>query len=202
MQPSQPVGERDAGRETGPLAFYAAVAAVASVIFAVISLAPREGGVAKYRWSFLFLVPIVWALVALRRRLALRPVPFGLFALALVLHDLGAFGWYQRKFVGVQYDWYVHALFGFVGGLIVARLLQIRVGLGGPMLAALVVLVVTGFGGLHEIVEAASTWVLGTEYGMLVTGADNPYDTQEDLLCNVVGSVAAAVVRRFVRGWA
>jgi len=202
MQPSQPGDERGPGDDTGPRAFYVLVAAVASVIFAAISLVPSEGGVAKYRWSFVFLVPIAWLFVALRRRLALRPVLFGLFALALVLHDLGAFGWYQRKIAGVQYDWYVHTFFGFVGGLIVARILEVRVGLRGRALAPLAVLVVTGFGGLHEIMEAASTWVLGTDYGMLVTGADNPYDTQEDLLCNVVGSSVAVVLRRFVRGLA
>jgi uncharacterized membrane protein YjdF len=187
---------------SGPLAFYVAVAAAASVVFAWISLFPREGGVAKYRWSFVFLVPIVWVVIALRRRLALRPVVFALFAIALVLHDLGAFGWYQRKVAGLQYDWYVHTFFGFVGGLIVARTLHERVGLGGRVLAPLAVLVVTGFGGLHEIMEAASTMVLGTDYGMLVTGADDPFDTQEDLLCNVVGSSLAVVVRRFVRGLA
>lgn len=202
MQSSEAGDDPRAGGTTGPLAFYVVVAAVASTVFAVISLAPREGGVAKYRYSFLFLVPIVWIGVALRRRLALRPVLFGLFALALVLHDLGAFGWYQRKVLGLQYDWYVHTFFGFVGGLIVARILQVRIGLGGRALAPLAVLVVTGFGGIHEIIEAASTMALGTDYGMLVTGADNPYDTQEDLLCNVVGSSVAVVVRRFVRGWA
>ncbi len=199
MQPTQPSERRDPGDDTGPRTFYVVVAALASVIFTAISLAPSEGGVAKYRWSFVFLVPIVWIFFALRRRMALRPVLFGLFALALVLHDLGAFGWYQRKFVGVQYDWYVHTFFGFVGGLIVARILEVRIGLRGRVLAPLAVLVVTGFGGLHEIMEAASTWVLGTDYGMLVTGADNPYDTQEDLLCNVVGSSVAVALRRFVR---
>jgi uncharacterized membrane protein YjdF len=194
-------GERDPA-QPGPLAFYVAVAAVSSIVFAWISLAPREGGVAKYRWSFVFLVPVVWIVVALRRRLSLRPAVFALFSIALVLHDLGAFSWYQRKVAGLQYDWYVHTFFGFVGGLIVARTLHVRVGLGGRVLAPLTVLVVTGFGGLHEIMEAASTMVLGTEYGMLVTGADNPLDTQEDLLCNVVGSSVAVVVRRFVRGLA
>jgi uncharacterized membrane protein YjdF len=180
-------------------ASYAIVAWLATLLFCVISLAPH-GGVAKYRYSFLFLVPIVWGAFALRRRLLLRPLHFALFALALVLHDLGAFGWYSRRFIGLQYDWCVHFFFGLVGGLIVARVLHVKLGLRGSALAILVVLVITGIGGLHEIVESASTMLLGTEYGMLVIGADNPFDTQEDLFSNVLGSSAASALHQLRAG--
>jgi len=163
------------------------VAIVGSVLFVVISLAPRDA-LPKYRYSFLFLVPILWGVLAVRRRLALRPVPYALFALALALHDLGAFGFYQRHFVGLQYDWYVHFYFGVVGGLIVARALHVRFELRGVGLALFTVLLITGIGGIHEIMEAASSIFLGPEYGMLNPGPDNPYDTQEDLLNNVLGS--------------
>jgi uncharacterized membrane protein YjdF len=56
------------------------------------------------------------------------------------------------------------------------------------------VLLITGVGGLHEIVEWASSLALGKDYGMLNVGATNPYDTQEDLLNNVLGSSAACAV--------
>lgn len=173
---------------------YRTLAWIATLAFCAISFAPRDGP-AKYRWSFLFLVPIVWVVLALRRRLALLPGHFALFVLAMLLHDLGAFGWYQRSFFGLRYDWYVHYFFGLVGGLIVARLLQVRLGLRGPALGLLVVLAVTGIGGLHEIMEAASSILLGAEYGMLRVGADNPYDTQFDLLNNVLGAGTALVLR-------
>lgn len=188
-----------ADRDVGPLRTYVAVALVASLAFAAISLVPREGGVAKYRWSFVFLVPLVWIVVALRRRLALTPMLYVLFVVAVLLHDLGAFGWYQRSVLGLQYDWCVHGFFGFVGGLAIARTLELRVGLAGRALALIAVLVVTGVGGLHEIMEAGSNVVLGDEYGMLYIGADNPYDTQEDLLANVIGSSVAVLLRRVTR---
>jgi hypothetical protein len=38
-------------------------------------------------------------------------------------------------------------------------------------------LVITGIGGLQQILEAASTRYLGKDLGMLYIGADNPYDT-------------------------
>ena len=168
-------------------ASFRVVAWTASVLFVLLSLAPRDA-LPKYRWSFVFLVPILWGVLALRGRLALRPIAFALFAVALVLHDLGAFGFYQRSFGGLQYDWLVHFFFGVVGGLIVGRALRVRLELRGLVRVLLTVLVVTGIGGIHEIVEAASSIFLGPEYGMLHVGPDNPYDTQEDMLSNVLGS--------------
>jgi uncharacterized membrane protein YjdF len=175
------------------------VAWTASLAFVLISLVPYAG-VAKYRFSFLFLVPILWLVYALRRRLSIRPLHFGLFAVALLLHDLGAFGAYSWSVIGLQFDWCVHFFFGLVGGLIVARALEAQLGARGFGLGLLVVLVITGIGGLHEIIEAASTRYLGKDLGMLYIGADNPYDTQEDLLANVLGACAALALRRLRAG--
>jgi uncharacterized membrane protein YjdF len=175
------------------------VAAAASLAFVLVSLASRAG-VPKYRFSFLFLVPILWAVYGLRRRLSIRPLHFALFAFALLMHDLGAFGAYSWSVIGLQFDWCVHFLFGLVGGLIVADVLHAQLGARGYGLGLLVVLVVTGIGGLHEIGEAASTRYLGKDLGMLHIGVDNPYDTQEDLLANVVGACAARARRRVRTG--
>ena len=171
------------------------VAWTASLAFVLVSLVPHAG-VAKYRFSFLFLIPILWGVYALRHRLSIRPVHFALFALALLIHDLGAFGAYSWNVIGLQFDWCVHFFFGLVGALIVARALEVQLGARGFALGLLVVLAVTGIGGLHEIVEAASTRYLGKDVGMLYIGADNPYDTQEDLLANVLGACLALALRR------
>lgn len=175
------------------------IAWTASVAFILVSLVSR-GGVAKYRFSFLFLIPILWAAYGLRRRLSIRPLHFALFALALLLHDLGAFGAYSWSVIGLQFDWCVHFFFGLVGALIVARALEAQLGVRGFVLVLLVVLTITGLGGLHEIVEAASTRYLGKDLGMLYIGPDNLYDTQEDLLANLLGACAALTLRRLRTG--
>jgi uncharacterized membrane protein YjdF len=187
-------GVADDGRERSDRRRLLAVAVTATVVLCAISLAGVS--VAKYRWSAAFLVPIVWAVFLLRRRLALRPLHFTLLAVALLAHDMGAFGWYQRRVVGLQYDWYVHFLFGVVGGLIVARTLEVRLGVRGLACGLLTVLAVLGMGGVHEIVEAASTLQLGPEHGMLHIGPENPYDTQEDMLNNLLGASLALGLRR------
>jgi uncharacterized membrane protein YjdF len=192
-----PSDAREPGHAQPARQQFLAVALPATAVLCAISVA--GGSVAKYRWSAVFLVPIVWGVFLLRRRLALRPLHFALLALALVAHDLGAFGFYQRKLAGLQFDWYVHFLFGVVGGLIVARALELRLAIRGSACALLTVLVVVGAGAVHEIVEAASTLQLGTEYGMLVVGPENPYDTQEDLLNNLLGASLAQGLRRLRR---
>jgi len=193
---SQPLDPDESDAAIPPAARYHLIGWPATLTLLAISLVPA-GGVAKYRYAFLFLVPILWGVFALRRRLFLGPLHFALFAIGLVLHDLGAFGGYQKTFFGLQYDWFVHFYFGVVGGLVIARLLDFRLGLRGAILFLLVVLVVTGIGGLHEIVEAASTRYLGKDLGMLYTGPDDIYDTQEDLFNNVLGASLAFALHRF-----
>ena len=187
-----PVSRATAGAGGESTTSYRIVAWTATLLFLALSLCV-PGAVPKYRYSFLFLVPILWCVLALRRRIALHPGHFALFALALLVHDLAVFGLYSRSFFGLRYDWIVHFLFGGVGGLILARAFSVRLGLRGLVLGLLVVLVATGVGGVHEIIEWASTLLLG-DYGMLQIGATNPYDTQQDLLNNVLGSSTAVAL--------
>jgi uncharacterized membrane protein YjdF len=177
---------------TGSRPAFLAVACAGTLAFLAISFAPQVS-VEKYRWSFASLIPILWAVYALRVRLAVEPLHYALFALALVLHDLGAFGWYSRHVAGLQFDWCVHFFFGGVGALMFARWLHVRVGLRGRVLFVLAVLGVGGIGALHEIFEAATTMFLG-DHGMAYYGPDNPFDAQEDMLAATVGAVLCAAI--------
>ncbi len=73
-------------------------AVVATVVLISFSILAEPGS--NYRYSAFFLVPVVWAVYLLRRRAHLHPWHFFLFVTAVVLHDLGTFGFYQRKFLG------------------------------------------------------------------------------------------------------
>src|SRR5262245_40490909 len=77
--------------------------------------------IATYRFAPPFLIPILWIPYFLRRRIALHPFHYALFAAAVIVHDLGAFGLYQRGVIGVSFDVWVHSYFGFVGTLILRR---------------------------------------------------------------------------------
>jgi hypothetical protein len=178
-----------------PSRAFLVVACVASVAFAAISFTP-DLPVPKYRLAWLFLVPILWGAFLFRRAVGLAFADFVAFAVALLLHDLGAFRGYSWSLGGLQYDWCVHAFFGWVGGRIAVRAIALRTGARGRGLVLLAVLAVGGVSAVHEVTEAASTMFFG-DYGMLYVGADNPYDTQEDMLAGLIGAAAGAIAARW-----
>jgi len=171
---------------------HAVIGLVASAIMVALSLFAKAGS--TYRYSFLFLMPMLWGAYALRRRLFLHPVHFALLASALLLHNLGAFGLYRREFFGLQFDTYVHFYFGFCCAFVVAEALTRGYGIHGWRLGLAVTLGVLGFGAIHELIEWASTIAMGPERGMLKTLADDPYDTQKDLLNNLLGTWLSLVL--------
>src|SRR5689334_22978354 len=108
--------------------FYA-IAVVTTAIFIVISVVAH--GPSTYRFAIFFLAPMLWALLAGRRKLALHPGHYAVLAIALLFHNLGAFGLYRSSWQGVEFDGYVHYFFGFAGGLALARGLGYNFELGG-----------------------------------------------------------------------
>ena len=161
----------------------------------LISFAVARSG-STYRFAFVFLVPLLWGVYLLRNRLLLRPLHYSLFALFLLFHDLGVFGFYRKHFFGLQFDVYVHFYFGFVAGLIALHAFRVRCGWNGWWLVVAVGLFILGIGAVHEIVECGTTILLGKEKGMLKLDPNDPYDTQKDLLNNLLGALLATAVGR------
>jgi hypothetical protein len=168
-----------------------AVASIATLAMIALSAVAPPGS--TYRFSFLFLGAAMWLVYALRRRLHWRAFHLALIASALLLHNLGVFGWYRREFGGLQFDTYVHFYFGVVGGFVVRAGLEGGYGLRGWRIWLAVTLGILGMGAIHELIEWASTIALGPERGMLKTLADDPYDTQKDLMNNLLGTLLALV---------
>jgi len=176
---------------------HSVVALIASVLMLGLSLTAPSGS--TYRFSFAFLVPLVWILHAFRRRVHLHWFHFALLASALLLHNLGVFGWYRREFFGLQFDTYVHFYFGFCAAFVVRRGLALGYKLVGWRIWLATVLGILGFGAIHELVEWASSLALGPERGMLKMLGDDPYDTQKDLLNNLLGTLLSLVCSTLAR---
>ena len=169
------------------------IAIISSLVLLGISAFLASPG-STYVWSFVFLIPLVWAVYFLREKLALLPSHFALFALAIIVHDLGSFGFYNRVFLGLRFDTYVHFGFGFVAGLVLFHAAREKLPLSQSLLALAVPLFILGVGGIHELFECFTTILLGPEKGMLKMRPDQPFDTQKDLLNNLLGAVLAIVV--------
>lgn len=169
---------------------YLFVAGVSTILLAAFSLLLAKSG-STYQWAFLLLVPLIWAVYFLREKLALRSWHFALFALAVMFHDLGTFGFYRSMFLGLRFDSYVHFIFGLVAGLILYQTFQQRLGLSPRAAMIVVPIFILGLGGIHELFECFTTILLGPEKGMLKMRPDEPFDTQKDLMNNLLGALVA-----------
>jgi uncharacterized membrane protein YjdF len=177
-----------------PHLLIALCASAAMVVLAALAADPR------YRVAPLFLIPILFVVYLARRRLNIPPLYFACFAIALLLHDLGSFGWYQASPLPFSYDILVHFYFAFAAGLILFRAIEWNVPALRPwQVYAATFFFIMGFGAIHEIMEYCS-WLLLGDRGMLRTNG-YIFDTQRDLLNNLLGVslalVCIGVGRRF-----
>jgi len=175
------------------------IAVATTILFLLITITAK--GPPTYKFAILFLAPILWGVYYFRTTLALHPFYFLLFALALLLHNLGAYGFYRRHFLGLEFDAYVHFYFGLAGGCLVARALEANFSLHGWRLLVGTALVILGIGAIHELIEYASTLILGPEKGMLKTNDGDPFDTQKDLFNNLLGTLVGVALYSFLDGY-
>ena len=168
--------------------FYA-IAIAATACFLLITF--TANGPSTYRYAIFFLAPMLWAVLAARRKLALHPGHFALLAIAFLFHNLGAFGLYRTSWNKIEFDAAVHYYFGVAGAFVIARGLGYNFNLGGWKLWVGTLLVILGIGGIHELIEFGSTVALGPEKGMLKLGDGDVFDTQKDLLNNLLGAITA-----------
>ena len=165
------------------------IAVAATAIFVLFSLVGN--GPSTYRFAVFFLAPLLWGVYLARRALCLKASHFAILGAAFVLHNLGAFGAYRKFYLGLEFDTYVHFFFGFAGGLIVAQALASLLQLHGWRLWIGTALLILGLGAIHELIEYASTLLLGSEKGMLKTNDPDQFDTQKDLANNLLGTLLA-----------
>ena len=175
---------------------------VASVVFLIVSATAR---VPTYRINVIFLIPLAGVPYWLRGRLHLHWLHYALLIVAILLHDLGAYGWYQRSPLPFSWDILVHYYFAIPVTLILHRAIVTNyASVLRPWQAALVALMfMMGLGAIHEIMEFMTYLVLGEERGMLKPSASYFFDTQRDLTNNLLGTLTAlalAFIARRVRG--
>ena len=144
-----------------------------------------------YKNDFFFLAALLWVVYGFRKKLNLHPLHFFLFAGFLVLHNLGTFGTYANFYFYMEYDWYVHFLFGLSSAMIMFRgfgLNKKKVLLYMPF--AILVLTL-GFSAFHELFEFSGALLLGKGEGMLYIGAGDVdiWDTQKDMFFNMMGAI-------------
>jgi uncharacterized membrane protein YjdF len=173
----------------------AIVGSLAVVALAAVTRVPT------YRVAPAFLIPAVWALFFLRRRLHLRPLHYALIVSAIVLHMLGALGYYQGWPLPVSFDVVVHYWFALVVALAIHHLLAAGYPLLRPWHAyVLAFFIVMGLASAHEVMEYGSYLLLGEERGMLKPSTSYFFDTSRDLTSNLFGTLTALAAVAVTRG--
>src|SRR5438045_8737113 len=100
---------------------YVLIASIGTVIVLIFSIVAK---VPTYHVAPTFLLPLMWAPYFLRRQLHLRPLDYGLFDLAILVHDAGAFGFYQKSPLPFSYDIAVHFYFAFAVAFALHHLIE------------------------------------------------------------------------------
>ena len=169
---------------------YLVIAGITSVIFIVNAIFATVPG---YRVAPALLIPLMGVAYLLRNKLEVTPFGYGLFASALVLHDLGAYGYYQRFDYTrpITFDMWVHFYFALAGTFILHRAMKHHLPWKGWQVALATVLFVMGVGAIHEIMEYSTYLVLGEERGMLKPSTSYRFDNERDLMCNLAGCILA-----------
>jgi len=168
-----------------PYLFIALITSAVVVAFAVFARMPT------YHAAPFFLLPVIWAIYFLRRRLNLAPIHYALVCSAILLHMSGAFGFYQHSPLPFSFDILVHYYFALVLSLAIYRMLQGNFPLRPWHATVITFFVMMGLAALHEIMEYCSYLALGEETGMLKPGSSYFFDTQRDLTNNLLGTLTA-----------
>ena len=143
---------------------------------------------------FLLILALVFVYL-LRKKLHLHPLHYLFLSVFLLLHAAVTFHLYERHFFGMEYDFYIHLYFGFASSIILYRLYLCRS--LPPHYAFLFVITLTlGLSAFHEIVEYTGAVTLGKGEGLLFIGAGDidEWDTQKDMLNNVIGAMIGSIL--------
>lgn len=180
-------------RTTGTNSAHLWIAIAGSIAIIVMAITAK---VPTYHVSPLFLVPLLWAGYWLRNRLAISPFVYAAYLVAILLHDLGAYGFYQHSPLGFSWDILVHYYFAIAGALIVHGALSHYFPALRPwQINVTTLLFIMGIGALHEIMEYMTYLLLGEEKGMLKPSSSYFFDTQRDLTNNLLGCLTALIGR-------
>jgi len=123
-----------------------------------------------------------------------------LFAIAILVHDLGAYRFYQRSPLPFSWDIFVHFYFAVAVTLLLHRALAMnfRGALRPWQVNVTSLLFMMGVGAIHEIMEYMTYLLLGEEKGMLKPHTSYFFDTQRDLTNNLLGAIVALTIAALV----
>jgi uncharacterized membrane protein YjdF len=151
-----------------------------------------------YRYDILMCLILLVAGYYFRAIIYLHWVHYLLFSLFLCLHCLGMYQFYEMYPLGIEYDYWVHGYFGFVSSIFIMRwLTKSEYKFSRTLYIMGTFIIVLGISAAHELYEFAGAMLLGEGDGVLFIGAGDTdqWDTQKDMLNNLIGGIIGVSVR-------
>ena len=145
-------------------------------------------------------------LIATHRRFPLTPLLYRLLFLHALILILGGAYTYARVPLGFwfadlfgltrnYYDRLGHLAQGFIPAILAREILVRRSPLGGSRwLPVVVVSVCLAFSAFFELIEWWSALALGADADAYLATQGDPWDTQADMFCALIGAIAAVVL--------
>ena len=179
-----------------------------ALLLAVTATALVLSGIAPYdrlTWA----MEISWVAVALpvlvatRRSFPLTPLLYRLLCLHALILIVGGYYTYARVPLGFwaadlfgftrnHYDRLRHLAQGFIPAILAREILVRRSPLAGSRwLPVVVVSLCLAFSAFFELIEWTSALVLGADAAAYLATQGDPWDTQADMLCALLGAIAA-----------
>ena len=180
------------------------------VLLAVVLLVLGWSGIApkdRFTW-WLEVAPILIALpilIATARRFPLTPLLDVLIAIHAVILAVGGhwtyaevplgewakgwFGWHRN-----HYDRLGHLIQGFEPAILARELLLRTSALRGRWLPVVVTGCCLGFSALYELIEWGTAVSTGAASDAFLGTQGDPWDTQEDMFCALIGALAAQLL--------
>lgn len=178
------------GEAWNKVILYATGAILIAIEFYSLSLGSH------FQYDFLALIFLLLLVYNLRYKIALHPVHFLIFSIFLLLHNFGVFGFYETFPFGLEYDFYVHFYFGFVGSLMLYRAYSLSGPYRGWFMYVIVIGLMLGMSAAHEILEFGSEQLNGEGAGVFFQGAGDTdeADTQKDITNDAFGAITGVLL--------
>ena len=138
----------------------------------------------------------------LKEIFSLHWLHYFMFAVFILVHCLGLYGYYDLFPLGLEYDYWVHGYFGLVSCLMLMRgISNSRFQFSWAIRVICSLIIVLGISSAHELYEFAGAVILGEGDGVLFIGAGDldPWDTQKDMLNNLLGAIVGIVLIALTR---
>jgi uncharacterized membrane protein YjdF len=171
-----------------------------------------------YMKDFVFTAFLIILLFTLYKGLRLTAISYSLACIALLVHNLGMFGFYGNPpLFNIPYDWITHVLGIFAATLVAANFLSHNLkrskksGFNNFAVLFIIFLAGLGIGSIVETMEYSGylTFGLGEGFFQFGTGdydgmstedklnlvvGGGYFDTMGDLICNSIGALAAVML--------